>query len=183
MLGFWSSPVSRRLVIGALICCSSMASAQDRDAEEEGVIIGTVVIGVAKPRAESSLMRGRKLDETKWGLRIAKDRAFFFHEEVAVQSGSQRHFFFKLGAGSYTFDQLIAQGFANFYFPVGVRFDVTPGTITYIGKLEILLPYRMYEGGAEYNVVDSQAEAVEALVGDHPELAAGATTHLMVLEE
>jgi hypothetical protein len=181
-LGRRSSLAARRLVIAALICCSSIASAQDGDGED-GVVFGTVIVGVAKPAANSSLMRGRKLDETKWGLRLSKDKAFFFHKEVGVKSGSEEHFFLKLAPGSYTFDQLIALGFANFYFPVGVRFDVTPGTITYIGKLEIYLPYRMYEGPAEYNVADSQAEAVEALKGDHPELAGGVTARLMVLEK
>ena len=183
MFGFRSCLAVRSLVIAALISSSSTASAQDGGDEEEGVVIGTVVIRVAEPAANSSVMRGKKLDEQKWGLQIVRDKSFFFRKQVGVQSGSEEHFLLELGAGSYTFDQLIAQGFANFYFPVGVRFDVTPGTVTYIGTLQILLPYRMAEGPADYNVVDSQAETVEALKDDHPELAAGVTTRLMVEEE
>ena len=181
-LGRRSSLAGRVFVITALISSSSMAGAQDGD-EEEAVVFGTVVVGVAKAVETSSFMRGKKLDEQKWGLRLSKDQAFFFHEEVAVQSGSEEHFLLKLDPGSYTFDQLVARGFANFYFPVPARFDVMPGTITYIGKLEIYLPNRANEGGAEYNVVDGQAEAVEALKGDHPELEGGFTTALMVLDE
>lgn len=181
VLGFRSS-LAQCFVIAALISSASMASAQDRDTEGQGVIIGTVVIGVSAPRANSSFLRGKKLDDVKWGLRLSREKAFFFHEQVDVQSGSEQHFFLKLDAGSYTFDQLVAQGFANFYFPVGARFAVTAGTITYIGKLEILLPSRMAEGGAEYNVADAQPETVAALIGDHPELAAGVTAGLMVLE-
>jgi hypothetical protein len=119
VFGFRYSLAARSLVIAALICCSSTASAQDRGDEEEGVVFGTVVIGVAEPAANSSLMRGRKLDETKWGLQIVKDKSFFCRKQVAVRSGSEEHFLLELGAGSYTFDQLMS-GFANFYFPVGV---------------------------------------------------------------
>ena len=175
-----------RLVIAALICCASTASAQEREEGDDGpkgVVIGTVVVRVAEPTNSSVLRAGRKLDEAKWALQLVRAKSFFFRKQVSVRSGSDEHFLLELGAGSYTFDQLIAQGFANFYFPVGVRFDVTPGTTTYIGTLQILLPYRMYDGPADYNVADSQAETVEALRSDHPELAGGVTTRLMVLEE
>lgn len=185
LFGFHSYLFWRRLVMAALLCCSSMASAQDQPDDEQGIVIGTVVIVVADPTEDSSLLkRGRKLDEMKWGLTVAKAKGFSFTtKHVDVRSGAEEHFFVKLNAGSYTFDQLVAQGFANFYYPVGIAFEVTPGTITYIGKLEILLPHRMYDSPAAYNVVDSQAETVEALEGDHPEVAAGVTTRLMVLEE
>jgi hypothetical protein len=184
VLGFHFHFVWRRLAIAALISSCSIASAQERGDDEQGVVIGTVVVIVADPAEDSGLLRGRKLDEMKWGLMIAKNKVFSFtSKHVDVRSGAEKHFLVKLDAGSYSFEQLTAQGFANFYYPVGIAFDVTPGTTTYIGKLEILLPYRMNDGPAAYNIVDSQAETVDALKDDHPELAAGVTTDLMVLVE
>ena len=179
-----SCSASRRLVVAALLCVCSAASAQDL-AGEEGIVIGTVVVKVADPDENSSFLRGaRKLEKIKWALTIKRAEGLTFSNRyIKVASGSEEHFLVKLKAGSYHFDQLVAQGFANFYFPVQVRFEVTPKSITYIGRLEITLPYRMCSAPASFNVVDSQEETVAALRNDNPELVTGVSKSLMRIGE
>ena len=139
----------------------------------------------ADPVANSSFLRGaRKLDKIKWALTISRAEGFdFSNRYVKVASGSEEHFLVKLKAGSYHFDQLVAQGFANFYFLVDARFDVTPKTVTYIGKLEITIPYRMYSGPIAFNLLDNQEETVAALRDNHPELEAEVGKALMQIAE
>ena len=179
-----SCPGSRRLVVAALLCVCSAASAQNLPAED-GIVIGTVVVKVAEPEENSSFLRGaRKLEKFKWALTIERTQGFtFLNPEIKVASGSEEHFLVKLKAGSYHLDQLVARGFANFQFPIRVLFEVTPETITYIGRLEISLPHRMYSAPALLKVVDSQDETVAALRNDNPELAAGVGKSLMRIGE
>ena len=183
MVASVSDHTCRRLIITALLCISASASGQDRPEDQEGIVIGTVVVNVAEPPADSAFLRGaRKLDKIKWGLTIEKAEGFTFSSRhVDVRSGSQQHFLVKLKAGAYRFDQLVAQGFANFYFPVQARFDVAPQATTYIGRLEITLPYRMYEGPAVYRVVDSQDETVAGLENDNAALAKEIGKRLMTI--
>lgn len=174
------------LIITTLVCVSSGASAQDSpDNEDDGTVIGTVVVKVAEPAADSSFLRGaRKLDKIKWALTFAKAEGFTFaNRYVKVVSGSEEHFVLKLKGGAYRFEQLVAQRFANFYFETPVRFEVTPRTTTYIGRLEITVPHRMNEGPRILKVVDSQVETVEALKKENPELAADVRKSLMSIEE
>lgn len=177
-----SCPASRRLVVAALLCVCSAASAQDLPAED-GVVIGTVVVKVAESDENSFFLNGaRKLEKFKWALTIKRAQGLTFaNRYIKVASGSQEHFLVKLKAGSYHLDQLVAQGFANFQFPVQVRFEVTPEAINYIGRLEITLPYRMYSAPASFKVVDSQEETVAALRNENPELAAGVSKSLMLI--
>ena len=181
---FAISPAAGHLVVAALFCVCTAASAQDR-ADQEGIVIGTVVVKVADPVANSSFLRGaRKLDKIKWALAISRSEGFdFSNRYVKVASGSEEHFLLKLKAGSYRFDQLAAQGFANFYFLVDARFDVTPKSVTYIGKLEITIPYRMYSGPIAFNLLDNQEETVAALRDNHPELEAEVGKALMQIAE
>ncbi len=59
---------------------------------------------------------------------------------------------------------------------------MTPKSTTYIGRLEITLPYRMNEGPRILKVVDSQDETVEALKKENQELAANVRKSLMSIE-
>ncbi len=184
ILRFASCPASRRLIVAALFCVCFSASAQNLPAED-GIVIGTVVVKVTEPDESSSFLRGaRKLEKFKWALTIERTQGFTFaHHEIKVASGSEEHFLVKLKAGSYHLDKLVARGFANFQFPVRVRFEVTPEATTYIGRLEITLPYRMYSAPAFLKVVDSQEETVAALRNANPELAAGVSSNLMRIGE
>lgn len=102
---------------------------------------------------------------------------------VKVKGGSEKHFLEKLKDGPYRFVSLAAQGFENFYFPLQIRFDVTPKVTTYIDRLEITVPYRMNEGPATWRVVDSQEQTVEALKGDNAKFVTDVRKGLMSIDK
>ena len=103
------------------------------------------------------------------------------NRHVNVRSGTEEPFALSLKAGSYRFDQLAAQGFANFFFPVVVKFEVAPGATTYVGTLEITIPYRMYEGPAAFRVLDRKEETLQALKIDQAASSAEMRTSLMTI--
>ncbi len=140
-------------------------------AKNEGVIIGSIIVNVANPREKSSFVRGgRKLAGIKWALGIQKRKGFSLSgRSIHVKPGVEKHFLKKVRAGQYRATRLTAQGFANFYFPLDIPFTVTPGVSTYIGRIEVTVPYRLNEGPVSVRLVDGQNETIQALEKEYSE--------------
>ncbi len=186
---FLSRRVVQHLVMPALICLSlnflgnTAAKAQD-PIEKGGIIIGSIIVNVAEPDPRSSALRGgRKLEKVTWGLVISKSKGVTLsNRQIKVKTGDEKHFLEELRGGSYRFVRLVAQGFANFYFPLHIRFDVTPKVTTYVGRLEVTVPYRLTEGPATVRVADSQEQTLEALKGDNAQFLTDVRKGLMSIE-
>ncbi len=173
---FWHWRAFRYLVLPlALVVSGSLTANTDAAAatlgENEGVIIGSVMINVASPAENSSFMRGgRKLAKAKWALEIVKTKGFSFGRHIRVKTGVEAHFLKKLRAGSYRFEKLAGQGtFSMLGVPLGMEFTVTPQVSTYLGRIEVTVPYRHREGSVSVRLVDGQNETIQALEKEYSE--------------
>jgi len=173
---FWHWRAFRYLVLPlALVVSGSLtantAAAATTLGENEGVIIGSVMINVASPAENSSFVRGgRKLAKAKWALEIVTTKGFSFGRHVRVKTGVETHFLKKLRAGSYRFEKLAGQGtLSMFGVPLGMAFTVTPQVSTYLGRIEVTVPYRHKEGPVSVRLVDGQNETIQALEKEYSE--------------
>ncbi len=184
---FWHWRAFRYLVLPlALVVSGSLtantAAAATTLGENEGVIIGSVMINVASPAENSSFGRGgRKLAKAKWSLEIVKTKGFSFGHHIRVKTGVETHFLKKLGAGSYRLEKLAGQGtLSMFGVPLGMEFTVTPQVSTYLGRIEVTVPYRHREGPVSVRLVDGQNETIQALEKEYSEYVKVVTKSLLI---
>lgn len=184
---FWHWRAFRYLVLPLALVVSGSLTANTEAAattlgENEGVIIGSVMINVASPAENSSFLRGgRKLAKAKWALEIVKTKGFSFGRSIRVKTGVETHFLKKLPARSYRFASLAGRGsYSTFSVPLGMEFTVTPQVSTYLGRIEITVPYRDSEGPVSVRVVDGQNETIQALEKEYSEYVKVVTKSLLI---
>ncbi len=154
--------------------------------EEEGIIIGSVLLSVQPGEAQESgwaWLKGRKAAEQDYALNARETGLNPFSSTYAIQikAGEENIFVKKLQAGSYRFIDVTKTGFGPLKVDVGIGFTVTPGQATYIGKLVIIMPDRIGIGTkVTFSIQDEQEKIVKHVSTEYQGLIPTLTKGLMI---
>lgn len=172
----------------------------DRVGENEGIVLGSVLLTVAKGDAEESGgadLKGRKAGELEYSVDVAQtDGQRWVEGSYSVQAipGKEEVFIWKLPAGNYQMRHLelevlgVATGLLGTYelkkkirTPMAINFYVKPRKTHYIGKLVIYLPNRIRVGSrVDWEILDAQEETINELKGTHASVVSNADKELGV---
>ena len=166
------------LVLILMAGCASMVSTKEELqnlAQNEGVIIGSVLLTVEKGKDDESgwaFLKGRKAGELDWSVSIQEVglNPFSTTYSIPAKPGQEELFIKKLPAGSYNMVRVQPVGlFApNIYLSLRVTFTVKPRQTSYIGKLTVHFPDRIAFGSpARADILDAQDETIEKLRIEH----------------
>ncbi len=174
----WFSGVARTLLIFIVLSvagCASMNSSREElqsVAAGEGIVVGSVLIKVAKESGQSSgLFQGSKAEELNYSVAIAQSGLNPFKEtyELPVSPGKETYFVKKLKAGDYQILNLTPAGLFAMQVSFGIKlnFKVLPGETNYIGHLVIELPARIRPGSPFNFAMENDKEAAQAHLRDN----------------
>jgi hypothetical protein len=180
-------------------CVSTMISTGEElqsVAEDEGVVIGSILVSTEKePERDSplgGLFMGLMAERMDWSILIWEETGFNPFKgsyRIVAKPASEEVFIKKLPVGRYRIDRIetiLGGGRAEdtLAFALAVHFSVKPRQVTYIGKLAVDLPYRVRMGSpVKIRIVDAQEEAAERLRSAHPSIIGKAAKGLATPEE
>jgi hypothetical protein len=170
------------LVLALLPGCATMSSTKEELqtlGESEGIVVGSVLLTVARaPKEESgwAFLKGRKAGELDYAVSISETafNPLKTTYSVPAKPGQEEVFVKKLPAGSYSMNSVSPSGFLapQLKLTLAINFTVKPRQISYIGKLLVDFPDRIMAGSpAHVTVVDAQRDAAEELKTEHPGVA------------
>ena len=183
------------LVVFLLSGCASMNSSKEElqgIETNEGIVVGSVLLTVAQGDANESgwaFLKGRKASELEYSVAISESEFNPFKPTYTLPAtpGKEALFVKKLPAGSYKMSSIGPTGFlapTGLSFPLNLRFEVKPQTISYIGKLVVTLPDRISGGRRfEFAIQDAQKETIDKLRNDHPTIVPNAVRNLAGRDE
>jgi len=169
--------------------CASMSSTKEELkslAENEGIVVGSVLLVVEKGDADESawaFLRGRKAGELEYSALVSEIgfNPLKTTYSVPVDPAKEAVFIRKLPVGSYSIDSLGPSTFSasGLRWTLAISFTVKPRQTSYIGKLVVEIPDRINSGSAaRVHILDAQAETIENLKGEHPSVVANTVKEL-----
>src|SRR5437667_9944316 len=161
--------------------CASMTSSKEELqglGENEGIVIGSVLLTAAKGDAEESgwaFLKGRKAGELEYSVSISETGFNPLKTTYSVPAipGKEEVFIKKLQVGSYNINELRPSGFLapQLRLTLAINFNVKPRQTSYIGKLVVNFPDRITAGSpVRVEILDTQEETIEKLKGEHPSI-------------
>lgn len=193
-------------VIRALIALASMAGCVSTMistgeelqslAEDEGVVIGSILVSVEKEPERDSLVgglfQGLMAERMDWSILTWEETGFNPFKRsyrIVVKPAKEEAFIKKLPVGSYRIDRIetaLGGGRAEdtLAFALAAHFSVKPRQVTYIGKLAIDFPHRVRLGSpVQVRILDARDETVERLRPVHPSIVEKSVKDLATREE
>ena len=180
------------VIIGSLLagCATMQSSVEELDnlKENEGIIIGSVLITVEESKTEESSwawLKGQKAGTAKYALSMNKIgtsfNPFSTTYQITVTPEKEEVFIKKMPAGKYIISKIHKQGFTNLYANIKINIEVKPGETTYVGKLIVKFPNRL-RAGSKYKikVEDEQEKTVDALKNEYRNIISSVSKTLMV---
>jgi hypothetical protein len=169
------------LALFLLSGCASMTSSKEELQslrENEGIVIGSVLLTAAKGDTEESgwaFLRGRKAGELEYSVSISETGFNPLKTTYSVPAipGKEEVFIKKLPVGSYNMNELKPSGLLapQLRLSLDIHFSVKPRQTSYIGKLVVSFPDRITAGSpVRVEIMDAQVETVERLRGEHPSI-------------
>ncbi len=191
-------------VAGLVMLLAACATPDQTPADElrelgpnEGIVIGSVLIEIEKPE-DDSWRAGTKIGEHNWYLVITEDRGDQSIAQLIVTGlipfaapksfrivarlGEPVLFLRKLSAGEYHFDGISQDTGSRspLYVNLHLPFMVHPGQATYVGRIIINLPARIWFNiQASIRVVDEREAILEWARQNYGYDAKGVVTDLM----
>jgi len=161
--------------------CASMTSSKEELqglGENEGIVVGSVLLTAAKGDAEESgwaFLKGRKAGELEYSVSISETGFNPLKTTYSVPAipGKEEVFIKKLPVGSYNMNELRPSGFLapQLRLTLAINFNVKPRQTSYIGKLVVNFPDRITAGSpVRVEILDTQEETIEKLKGEHPSI-------------
>jgi len=177
------------LTLTLLSACATMTSSKEELqslGENEGIVVGSVLLTAAKEDADESgwaFLKGRKAGELEYSVSISEagSNPFSTTYTVPAKPGKEEVFIKKLPVGSYNMNELKPSGFLapQLSLTLAVNFNVKPQQTSYIGKLVVNFPDRIRWGSpAVVEVLDAQEETIENLRGEYPSIVSNAVKEL-----
>jgi len=154
--------------------------------ENEGIVVGSVVLTAAKGDADESgwaFLKGRKPGEVEYSVSISESgfNPFQTNYSVPAKPGKEEVYIKKLPAGSYNMNELRPSGFLapQLILTLAINFNVKPRQTSYIGKLVVNFPDRITVGSPVHvDILDAQEETIEKLRGEYPSIVANTVKEL-----
>lgn len=177
------------LALFLLSGCASMTSSKEELqslGENEGIVVGSVLLTAAKGDAEESgwaFLKGRKAGELEYSVLISETgfNPLKTNYSVPATPGKEEMFVKKLPAGSYNMNELRPSGLLapQLRLTLAINFNVRPRQTSYIGKLVVNFPDRITVGSAvRVEILDAQVETIEKLRGEHPSVVSNTVREL-----
>jgi hypothetical protein len=149
-----------------------------------GVVMGSVLVtwpntpAMAKMNVKEKIIEIQRLDATEKHKVLTEQPV-----RLRADLDKEKFFLLDLKAGGYLFtclyleDVLLRQPI-GYCYPIGTRFDVAEGKVTYLGRLSLVMPSKLMSLQLVVTVEDRRQEAIDALTARYGAGVADATTAL-----